>query len=63
MPLEVQIQLIRQWVYLARHCIKWQLATVIVLPKKTLILLRKYVRVALNISTLSVSLVALCNEC
>ena len=53
--LGIKIQLVHQWVCPTLH----NVATVIDMPKKVLVRLKKYVRMALNVTTLTVSPVGL----
>ena len=55
LTLGVKIQQVHQWVYPTLY----NVATVVPVPKKVLVLLQKYVRLALNVTTLTVSLVGL----
>ena len=55
LPLGLKIQLVHQWVY-PTLC---NVATMIPMPQKVLVPLRKYVRLALNVTSLTVGLVGL----
>ena len=55
LPLGLEIQLLHQWVYPTLY----NVAAVIPMPRKVLARLRKYVRLALSVRSLTVSLVGL----
>ena len=55
LPLGIKIRLMHQWVYPALY----NVASVIVMPKKVLVQPKKYVHMALNVTSLPVSLVGL----
>ena len=55
LPLGVKIQLVHQWVYPTLY----NAATVVPMPKKVPVQLKKYVQLALNVTSLTVSLVGL----
>ena len=55
LTLVTKIQLVHQWV----HPTLYNVTTMIPMPKKVLIRLRKYIRLALNVTTLTVSFVGL----
>ena len=55
LPLGLKIQLVHQWVYPTLY----NVAIVVPMPKKVLVRLRKYVRLVLNVTSLTVSLMGL----